>query len=289
MKTFSPKPRDIDRKWYVVDAEGAVLGRLAAHVATILRGKHKPIFAPHADTGDHVVVVNARGVRLTGGKAESKTYYRHSGYPGGLRAMSFSTLMTRHPTRAVELAVKGMLPKNRLGRDIFRKLSVYEGTEHPHGAQKPVPLNPGELPRWEGLPKQEAPAVAAAPSTRRPAGKPRPRRDAGAEDGRTTGRTATRAKSTTRSSTARGGARGTAAASTSPEAGKGSTRRPAVRRAAERVTARRTRSTEKADQKSEGRATRRGTGTAAAGRSKASNKADDAKGGRGSRRSKKES
>ena len=289
MKTFSPKPRDIDRKWYVVDAEGAVLGRLAAHVATILRGKHKPIFAPHADTGDHVVVINARGVRVTGGKAESKMYYRHSGYPGGLRTMSFSTMMNRHPTRAVELAVKGMLPKNRLGRDIFRKLSVYEGTEHPHGPQKPVPLNLGELPRWEGLPKVEAPALATAPSMRRPAGKPRPSREAAAEGGRAARGGATPAKSTARSSTARGGARGTAAAGASRETAKGSTRRPTVRRAAERVTARRTRSSEKTDQKAEARTTRRGTGTASTGGSKSAGKADDAEGGRGGRRSKKES
>ena len=281
MKTFSPKPRDIDRKWYVVDADGAVLGRLAAHVATILRGKHKPIFAPHADTGDHVVVINARGVRVTGGKADSKMYYRHSGYPGGLRTMPFSTLMTRYPTRAVELAVKGMLPKNRLGREIFRKLSVYEGTEHPHGAQKPVPLSLGQLPRWEGLPKIEPAPSAAAPSARRPSGRPRPTdaTKASAEGTPTTTRSRTSAKSTARTSTARATGRKTAAASTSPE-GKTSTRRP-VRRAAERVTARRTRKTEK---KTDGKTTRTATS-----RSKSSAKADTPKTGRGTRRSKKES
>ncbi len=281
MKTFSPKPRDIDRKWYVVDAEGAVLGRLAAHVATILRGKHKPIFAPHADTGDHVVVINARGIRVTGGKAESKMYYRHSGYPGGLRSMSFSTLMTQHPTRAVELAVRGMLPKNRLGRDIFRKLSVYEGAEHPHGPQKPVPLNLGELPRWEGLPKVEAPAVAASPSTRPPSAKPRQARETARAPSAGRGRATTRtpAKSTGRSSRSRTAARGTAKAAS--EEPKTATRRPAVRRAAERVTARRSRKT---DEQTEGGS----TGRAGASRAKSTAKTESTK-SRGSRRTKKES
>ncbi len=278
MKTFSPKPSDIDRKWYVVDAEGAVLGRLAAHVATILRGKHKPIFAPHADTGDHVVVINARGVRVTGGKAESKTYYRHSGYPGGLRTMSFSTLMSQQPTRAVELAVKGMLPKNRLGRELFRKLSVYEGAEHPHGPQKPVPLNLGELPRWEGLPKVEAPVVAATPSTRRPSAKARPARESARAPSAGRGR-ATTAKGTGRSAATRTSTRGTARSAGGE--GKSSTRRPAVRRAAERVTARRT---QKADEKTDGRT----AGRAGTARSKSTAKAEGPK-TRGSRRTKKES
>ena len=285
MKTFSPKPRDIDRKWYVVDAEGAVLGRLAAHVATILRGKHKPIFAPHADTGDHVVVINARGVRVTGGKAESKMYYRHSGYPGGLRTMPFSTLMTRYPTRAVELAVKGMLPKNRLGREIFRKLSVYEGTEHPHGPQKPVPLALGALPKWEGLPKVEPPAAAATPPTRRPSARarqaPESARAPSAGRGRATTRTA--AKSTGRSTPARTAAR-RKAGGPSGEA-KTSTRRPAVRRAAERVTARRTR---KAEEKTEARGTGRTAKSTGTGRAKSTAKGEPSK-TRGTRRTKKES
>jgi large subunit ribosomal protein L13 len=285
MKTFSPKPRDIDRKWYVVDAQGAVLGRLAAHVATILRGKHKPIFAPHADTGDHVVVINARGVRVTGGKAESKMYYRHSGYPGGLRAMPFSTLMTRYPTRAVELAVKGMLPKNRLGREIFRKLSVYEGTEHPHGPQKPVPLHRGELPKWEGLPKVEPPAAAATPVTRRPSATARQAGETAraASTGRGRVTTRTQAKSTGRATPARTGARRTAGPA--GEA-KTSARRPAARRAAERVTARRTRKTE---EKAEIRATGRGAkSTGAAGAKKTTAKSGSSK-TRGTRRTKKES
>jgi large subunit ribosomal protein L13 len=168
-RTFSPRPRDIERRWYVVDADGAVLGRLASEVAKILRGKHKPIFAPHADTGDHVIVVNARGVRLTGGKEEKKIYYRHSGYPGGLRETSYATLLEDRPVLAVEKAIKGMLPKNRLGRQMITKLKVYEGSEHPHEAQSPSALGIGEIPRWEGLPtpapkpeKLDKPAEAPA-------------------------------------------------------------------------------------------------------------------------------
>ena len=115
-RTYSPRPRDIERRWYVVDADGVVLGRLASEVASILRGKHKPIYAPHADTGDHVIVINAKGVRLTGGKEGAKMAYRHSGYPGGLTAVGYSRLMAERPQFVVEKAVKGMLPKNRLGR-----------------------------------------------------------------------------------------------------------------------------------------------------------------------------
>jgi large subunit ribosomal protein L13 len=176
MKTFSPKPRDIERRWFVLDADGVVLGRLASEVAKILRGKHKPIFAPHADTGDHVIVINAGRVRVTGGKESEKTYYRHSGYPGGLREIGYERLVAERPTVAVEKAVRGMLPKNRLGRQVFRKLAVYEGPEHPHQAQMPSPLRLGEIPRWEGLPRPAAPAEpsgaeeSAGPS-RRPAAK----------------------------------------------------------------------------------------------------------------------
>jgi len=154
MKTYAPKPRDIERRWYVIDADGQVLGRLASEVAKLLRGKHKPIYAPHADTGDHVIVVNARGIRLSGDKEEKKVYYRHSGYPGGLRAMSYARLLRERPTLAVEKAVRGMLPKNRLGRAMFKKLKVYEGPDHPHAAQRPVPLAVGEVPPWEGLPRR---------------------------------------------------------------------------------------------------------------------------------------
>ena len=169
-KTYAPRPRDIERRWYVMDAEGAVLGRLASEVAKLLRGKHKPMFAPHMDTGDHVIVVNARGVRLTGGKDVSKTYYRHSGYPGGIREMNAARLLSERPATVVERAVRGMLPKNRLGRAMFKKLSVYEGPEHPHQAQKPTSIGVGEIPKWEGLP---APATSLAPT---PAPRSRPSR-----------------------------------------------------------------------------------------------------------------
>jgi large subunit ribosomal protein L13 len=169
-RTFSPAPRHIERRWYVVDADGVVLGRLASEVAKILRGKHKPIFAPHADTGDHVVVVNARGIRLTGGKEQSKIYYRHSQYPGGLREVGYERLLAERPVVAVEKAIRGMLPKNRLGRQMFRKLSVYEGPEHPHQAQRPEPLALGAIPKWDGLPvPKEPPAPSDKPTPKRPA------------------------------------------------------------------------------------------------------------------------
>jgi large subunit ribosomal protein L13 len=172
MKTFSPKPEHIERRWYVVDADGAVLGRLATQVATVLRGKHKPIYAPHADTGDHVIVINAAKVRLTGNKLESKMYYRHSGYPGGLTEMDYTRLMSTRPERAVEKAIRGMLPKNRLGRTIGKKLIVYPGADHRQGAQKPEPLALGEMPKWDGLP---APKPKAKPEPQRES-RPAPKR-----------------------------------------------------------------------------------------------------------------
>ena len=139
MKTYSPKPRDIERRWYVLDASGAVLGRLATEAASILRGKHKPIFAPHMDTGDHVIVVNAKDVQLTGGKEQTKVAYRHSGYPGGLTETRYGKLLAERPAYAVEKAIKGMLPHNTLGRQMLSKLKVYAGPTHPHQAQSPVP------------------------------------------------------------------------------------------------------------------------------------------------------
>jgi large subunit ribosomal protein L13 len=140
VRTFSPKAADIQRQWHVIDASDVVLGRLASHTAALLRGKHKPIFAPHVDTGDFVIIVNAAKVALSGNKLRDKMAYRHSGYPGGLRAMSYAELMARSPERAVEKAVKGMLPKNTLGRQMLSKLKVYAGPEHPHKAQLPVPF-----------------------------------------------------------------------------------------------------------------------------------------------------
>ena len=139
MRTYSPKPGEIERQWHLIDASDVVLGRLATQTATLLRGKHKTIFAPHVDTGDFVIVVNAAKVALTGNKLEQKNAYRHSGYPGGLRTVSYSTLMATHPERAVEKAVRGMLPKNTLGRKTLSKLKVYAGPDHPHSAQQPQP------------------------------------------------------------------------------------------------------------------------------------------------------
>ena len=156
MKTYSPKPEDIEHRWYVIDASGAVLGRLASEVAAILRGKNKPIFAPHMDTGDHVVIVNASKVALTGGKETKKIAYRHSGYPGGIKGTAYGTLMAEKPAFVVEKAIRGMLPKNRLGRAMIKKLHVVPGPEHPHAAQKPVALTIGQHPAWPGLPSQQA-------------------------------------------------------------------------------------------------------------------------------------
>lgn len=139
MRTYSPKPGDIERQWHVIDAADVVLGRLASQAATLLRGKHKPIFAPHLDTGDFVIIVNAGQIALSGNKRQNKMVYRHSGYPGGLKQTSYEELLRKRPERAVELAVKGMLPHNRLGRKMIKKLKVYAGPDHPHAAQKPVP------------------------------------------------------------------------------------------------------------------------------------------------------
>ena len=140
MKTFTAKPHEVRRDWFVVDASDKVLGRLAAEIAYRLRGKHKPEFTPHVDTGDYIVVVNAAKLRVTGRKALDKTYYRHSGYPGGLKTTSFEKLHARFPTRALQKAVKGMLPKGPLGYAMARKLKVYPGGEHPHSAQQPQSL-----------------------------------------------------------------------------------------------------------------------------------------------------
>ena len=137
MRTYTPKPGEITRAWHVIDATDVVLGRLASQAAVLLRGKHKPQFAPHVDTGDFVIIINADKVALTGAKAEQKKAYRHSGYPGGLTATSYSELLEKNPERAVEKAIRGMLPKNSLGRAQLKKLKVYRGAEHPHAAQQP--------------------------------------------------------------------------------------------------------------------------------------------------------
>jgi large subunit ribosomal protein L13 len=135
MKTYSTKAKDVEHRWHVIDASGKTLGKLATEVANLLMGKHKPTFVPYLDTGDFVIVLNATKVRVTGKKPQQKTYYRHSGYPGGLKAETYEELMATHPTRIIEHAVKGMLPHNRLGRAMFKKLKVYEGDSHPHKAQ----------------------------------------------------------------------------------------------------------------------------------------------------------
>jgi large subunit ribosomal protein L13 len=140
MKTFIAKPAEIERSWYIVDAEGQTLGRLASQIAVVLRGKHKTIFTPHVDCGDYVIVINAEKIHVTGQRMQQKMYYRHSGYPGGLSEISLADQLERFPTRPVELAVKGMLPKNKLGRKMFKKLKVYAGPEHDHAAQQPVPI-----------------------------------------------------------------------------------------------------------------------------------------------------
>jgi large subunit ribosomal protein L13 len=232
MRTYAPKPRDIERRWYVIDAGGAVLGRLSTEVAAILRGKHKPIFAPHMDTGDHVIVVNASGVRLTGGKERTKIAYRHSGHPGGITATAYGKLLAEKPVYAVEKAVRGMLPKNRLGRAMARKLQVYAGPEHPHAAQKPQPIRLGEVPTWDGLTARPSPATTArrseAPAAERPA---RRRSTAPAAKRSTAKKTTTRSavkKTTAKKTTAK-----RAAASTSAK------RTTAKRTTAKRTTARR--------------------------------------------------
>lgn len=140
MKTFSAKPQNVEHNWLLVDAEGQTLGRIATEIATRLRGKHKPEYTPHVDTGDFVVVINAEKVRVTGNKSKDKMYHHHTGFPGGLKSFSFEKLIDRAPERVLKLAIKGMLPRTPLGRAMFKKLKVYAGTEHPHAAQQPQAL-----------------------------------------------------------------------------------------------------------------------------------------------------
>jgi large subunit ribosomal protein L13 len=234
MKTYSPKPRDIERRWYVLDASGAILGRLATQAATILRGKHKPIFAPHADTGDHVIVINAKDVTLSGGKENKKIAYHHSGYPGGLTETVYSRLLAKRPAFAVEKAIKGMLPHNRLGRQMASKLRVYAGADHRHEAQKPQALAPGEFPTWSGLPEGSATAEAAPkthPGPKAPAARPTTARRAtatspaqmtgqktGQRTGQKTGRKTTVKRTTSKTTAKRTTARATTAKRTTAKA-----------------------------------------------------------------------
>jgi large subunit ribosomal protein L13 len=218
MKTYSPKPDHIERRWYVLDANEQVLGRVASEAAVILRGKHKPIYAPHMDVGDHVIVVNAAKVVLTGGKETKKIAWRHSGHPGGITGTLYEDLLAKKPAFAVEKAVRGMLPKNRLGRAMIKKLHVVPGPEHQHQAQKPVDWTMGTRPVWEGLPERPAPAVnggrekkaersdetetAEATATRRktPARKPATRKSTGSK---TTAKTTARKAATRKPSSAK--------------------------------------------------------------------------------------
>ncbi len=234
MKTYSPKPRDIERRWYVLDASGAVLGRLASQAAAILRGKHKPIFAPHMDTGDHVIVINAKDVTVSGGKEETKVAYRHSGYPGGITATKYGKLLAEKPAFAVEKAIKGMLPHNRLGRQVAGKLRVYAGPDHRHAAQQPQALRLGEVPVWEGLPATPSPAAIEGPVAVRPPSK--------ATATRTT-RTAPTSKPAASKSTAKRPAAKTATAKRTAAkrtTAKATTAKPAAKSTAKKTTAKKT-------------------------------------------------
>jgi large subunit ribosomal protein L13 len=230
MKTYSPKPRDIERRWYVIDASGAVLGRLASEAAAILRGKHKPIYAPHMDTGDHVIVINAKDVQLTGAKLQTKVAYRHSGYPGGLTETRYDRLLAEKPAYAVEKAIKGMLPHNRLGRQMATKLKVYAGPTHRHAAQKPEPLALGEVPPWLGLPTPTPAAAQVASKAPEPTG-PAPKRS-----------TAKRPAAARRSTTAKPAAKGAAPApsTTKRTTAKRTAAKPPEKAPAKKAPARRT-------------------------------------------------
>ena len=166
MKTYSPKPEHIERRWYVLDAGEQVLGRVASEAAVILRGKHKPIFAPHMDVGDNLIIINAAKVVLTGGKETKKVAWRHSGHPGGITGTLYEDLLAKRPAFAVEKAVRGMLPKNRLGRAMIKKLHVVAGPDHTHQAQKPEDWTMGMRPVWEGLPTPRVPAANGKAKTK---------------------------------------------------------------------------------------------------------------------------
>jgi large subunit ribosomal protein L13 len=236
MKTYSPKPEHIERRWYVIDASEQVLGRVASEAAVILRGKHKPIYAPHMDVGDHLIIVNAAKVVLTGGKETKKIAYRHSGHPGGITGTVYERLLATRPAFVVEKAVRGMLPKNRLGRAMLKKLHVEAGAEHRHQAQKPVDWTIGTRPAWEGLP---APVVEVTDEEAKP-----PRRKPVAEgsesavpDKRAARKTTTR-KTAARKTTARS----TSTATTKKTTAKATARKPTARKpaATKKATARTT-------------------------------------------------
>jgi large subunit ribosomal protein L13 len=224
MTTYSPKPEHIERRWYVLDAGEQVLGRVASEAAVILRGKHKPIFAPHMDVGDNLIIINASKVVLTGGKETKKVAWRHSGHPGGITGTLYEDLLAKRPAFAVEKAVRGMLPKNRLGRAMIKKLHVVPGPEHRHQAQKPVDWTIGMRPVWEGLPAPATPTTNGTQAAVREDAAARPA--AGEEPvSSTTGKKPTAAKTTAKKPAAR---KPTAA------------RKPAAKTAARKPTARKT-------------------------------------------------
>jgi large subunit ribosomal protein L13 len=236
MKTYSPKPEHIERSWYVMDASGQVLGRLASEVATLLRGKHKPIFAPHMDTGDHVVVINADKVELSGNKAQDKFAYRHSGYPGGITGIRYADLLATRPVAAVEKAVRGMLPKNRLGRQQIKKLHVVAGAEHPHAAQMPVELAVGQRPAWSGLPAAK-PAPGGRSRTETTSPPSREREDAAPAEGRSTTAKERPARSAGSKSSAKKRAAAKPAAKEQPTATSGAKKSTASKTSAKKTSA----------------------------------------------------
>jgi large subunit ribosomal protein L13 len=246
MKTYSPKPEHIERRWYVIDAGEQVLGRVASEAAVILRGKHKPIFAPHMDVGDHLIIINAAKVVLTGGKEKKKVAWRHSGHPGGITGTLYEDLLAKKPAFAVEKAVRGMLPKNRLGRAMIKKLHVVPGPEHHHQAQKPVDWAIGTRPAWEGLPtpvaapangKKKTSSKKAAPedsdveaaSTPTPTKKTAAKKPAATSRKSTTARKPASGKTTARKTTTRQGTRKTATTKKSTATKKAAAKKPAAR------------------------------------------------------------
>jgi large subunit ribosomal protein L13 len=235
MKTYSPKPDHIERRWYVLDAGEQVLGRVASEAAVILRGKHKPIFAPHMDVGDNLIIINAAKVVLTGGKETKKVAWRHSGHPGGITGTLYEDLLAKRPAFAVEKAVRGMLPKNRLGRAMIKKLHVVPGPEHVHQAQRPAVWTMGMRPAWEGLPTPASPvengkAKGKDTAERRPTTEPSAKTTAKKKP------VATKAKSTARKTTTKKPAAKTTAKST---ARKTTAKKPAAKTTA-KSTARKT-------------------------------------------------
>jgi large subunit ribosomal protein L13 len=245
MKTYSPKPEHIERRWYVIDAGEQVLGRVASEAAVILRGKHKPIFAPHMDVGDHLIIINAAKVVLTGGKEKKKVAWRHSGHPGGITGTLYEDLLAKKPAFAVEKAVRGMLPKNRLGRAMIKKLHVVPGPEHHHQAQKPVDWAMGTRPTWEGLPtpvtapngkkKASSKKAISEDSDVEATSRPTPNKKTAAKKPAATSRKSTTTKkpaagkTTARRTTTRQGTRKTAATKKSTATKKTAAKKPVAR------------------------------------------------------------